>query len=303
MLNWHEPSTEEINQIYNAATQLNSKGNDCSYTNIILYKEKLNTQIAFYDDVLFRKMKDVFGKEYYMFPLGSKNKLTQAIQIIIQDAKEQNKELNFALISSKQKILLEELLPKTFEFIENRNESDYLYLSDDLAFLPGAKYHKKRNHIAKFNKKYSNTKFKPLSQENKNDFLAIADKWFLENGGCEDSNKIYENKIIHKVIEASEIFNLYGGILYVENIPIAMSLASAINNTTVDIHFEKAISEYAKNGAYAVINQEFAKALSQTFKYINREEDLGIEGLRKAKLSYYPAKILEKWTAIKSHKN
>lgn len=82
-----------------------------------------------------------------------------------------------------------------------------------------------------------------------------------------------------------------------------MSLASAINNTTVDIHFEKAISEYAKNGAYAVINQEFAKTLSQTFKYINREEDLGIEGLRKAKLSYYPAKILEKWTAIKSHKN
>ena len=303
MLLWHSPQIDDITKIFNAATQLNSKGNDCSYTNIILYKEKLHTQIAFYNDCLFRKIRDSQGNDFYLFPLGKAENLPSAIQAIVQDAKTNNNELNFALVSSKQKILLEELLPKQFCFLENRNESDYLYLADDLAFLTGSKYHKKRNHIAKFNKTYSNVKFEELSQNNKQYFLEIADNWFLENDGTNDNGKIYENKIIHQVLDSSSLFNLRGGILFIENVPIAMTLASAINNTTVDIHFEKAISEYAKHGAYAVINQEFAKTLAKDFKYINREEDLGIEGLRKAKLSYYPAKILEKWTAIKTEKN
>ena len=139
MLLWHSPQIDDITKIFNSATQLNSKGNDCSYTNIILYKEKLHTQIAFYNDCLFRKIRDSQGKDFYLFPLGKAENLPSAIQAIVQDAKTNNNEFNFALVSSKQKILLEELLPKQFCFLENRNESDYLYLADDLAFLAGSK--------------------------------------------------------------------------------------------------------------------------------------------------------------------
>ena len=88
-----------------------------------------------------------------------------------------------------------------------------------------------------------------------------------------------------------------GGILYVNNIPVAMTIASKISENVCDVHFEKAIGEYAINGAYAAINKMFCERLEQ-FTFINREEDIGIEGLRKAKMSYRPKIILKKYNAI-----
>ena len=95
MLLWHSPQIDDITKIFNAATQLNSKGNDCSYTNIILYKEKLHTQIAFYNDCLFRKIRDSQENDFYLFPLGKAENLPSAIQAIVQDAKTNNNALFF----------------------------------------------------------------------------------------------------------------------------------------------------------------------------------------------------------------
>ena len=89
---------------------------------------------------------------------------------------------------------------------------------------------------------------------------------------------------------------LTGGILYVNDVPAAMTIASYINDDTVDIHFEKCIGEYAAAGGYAAINQMHAEALKNVM-YINREEDINIPGLRKAKESYHPKIMLKKYSA------
>ncbi|MDE5897808.1 MAG: phosphatidylglycerol lysyltransferase domain-containing protein, partial [Treponemataceae bacterium] len=128
------------------------------------------------------------------------------------------------------------------------------------------------------------------------DGLAVADSWFDENGGRGDADKEYERTIIRLAVGNAERLRLFGGVLYAEGRPAAMTLASAITKDTADIHFEKAAAPYARDGAYAVINKEFAASLAQ-FRHINREEDMGLEGLRKAKLSYYPDILLEKFRA------
>ena len=112
---------------------------------------------------------------------------------------------------------------------------------------------------------------------------------------CQDLHQ--EQVIIKNALDNFAYFSKHadmkGGILFVENEPVAFCLSSTLSDSVTDIHFEKCLADFAKDGGYAVINNEYAKTIST--KYINREEDLGIEGLRKAKRSYYPEIILEKF--------
>ena len=170
--------------------------------------------------------------------------------------------------------------------------------------MPVAKYSKKRNHINQFKKKHPNVKFELLDEHNIKYAYEIEEKWLLENtlenqdaetDGSQDLQQ--EQKIIQTALDIFEYFSehadMKGGILFVKNEPVAFCLSSTLSNSVTDIHFEKCLSPFAKDGGYAVINNEFAKTVST--KYINREEDLGIEGLRKAKRSYYPEIFLEKF--------
>ena len=108
---------------------------------------------------------------------------------------------------------------------------------------------------------------------------------------------IAERNIIHNAVESFEVLNMSGGLLFINNEPVAMTLASPISASVLDIHFEKSLAEPAKNGAYAAINQFFAQKCN-SYEYLNREEDLGIPGLRKAKLSYKPDIILDKFSGL-----
>ena len=131
------------------------------------------------------------------------------------------------------------------------------------------------------------------------DIFTVEEKWFAEHFADPEKNFDLENltsekNLIKIALENAEIFGIKAGLLYIDGKPEAMTIASEISPDTIDIHFEKATSKPAELGAYAAINYFFAQTLS-SYKYINREEDLGIEGLRKAKLSYKPAIILDKY--------
>ena len=127
--------------------------------------------------------------------------------------------------------------------------------------------------------------------------MKVADKWIEEQSENHDKSgiSIYEaeRNSVRQALDNLSIFDYSGGILYVEEKPVAITLASKISEEVLDIHFEKCLKEFADFGGYAVINNQFAK-MNDSYKYINREEDLGIEGLRKAKISYKPIMILEK---------
>lgn len=182
-----------------------------------------------------------------------------------------------------------------YVFEENRDAFDYIYLREDLANLSGKKYHGKRNHISAFSKKH-NWSFKPITAENTEDVKLCAEKWYKENADREDKYLRCEKQGVITILDNMELLGVRGGAVYVDGKVVAFTLGSRISDEIFDIHIEKALSDYAEG--YTVINREFARTLSE-YKYINREDDMGLEGLRKAKLSYKPAILLKKYACKK----
>ncbi len=189
-------------------------------------------------------------------------------------------------VSSSQVKLL---VPLGYEITEDRDNFDYLYRRQDLAELAGSKFHKKRNLIKAFVNNYS-YEGRPLLETHKADVLDILEKWRLnrEEPGDYDAAK--------EALEKAEELQLCGGIYYVEGKPVAYSLGEELAcGTSFAIHFEKAVDEY--KGLWQFINQAFAAILPAQYETVNREQDLGSEGLRKAKLSYKPIAFVEKFKA------
>ena len=182
-----------------------------------------------------------------------------------------------------------------YVFEENRDAFDYIYLREDLANLSGKKYHGKRNHISAFSKKH-NWSFKPITAENTEDVKLCAEKWYKENADREDKYLRCEKQGVITILDNMELLGVRGGAVYVDGRVVAFTLGSRISDEIFDIHIEKALSDYAEG--YTVINREFARTLTE-YKYINREDDMGLEGLRKAKLSYKPAILLKKYACKK----
>lgn len=306
-MDWHTATLEELSVLQKCALNNNFFANNYSAVNTILYSKKYKALIAIEKGWFFEKYcdgeKSIFGFPHNLN--GDKSNIKAAIQELAKSAK-QNNNLNtfvFKNITSEEKKILESF----FEVIKIEATpaySDYIYLTENLSTLSGARYSKKRNHLNQFKKKHPDVKFELLDEHNIKYAYEIEEKWLLENTlqnqdtRTDDSQDLQqEQKIIQTALNNFEYFSehadMKGGILFVKNEPVAFCLSSTLSNSVTDIHFEKCFSPFAKDGGYAVINNEFAKTVST--KYINREEDLGIEGLRKAKRSYYPEIFLEKF--------
>lgn len=214
-------------------------------------------------------------------------------------------------------------------FENNRGDSDYIYSAESLATLAGNQYRKKRNHISRFNRTYANYELREITGENMADALTVEKRWLKGDaadnaGGATDTadaalvepsvgqacdcaeaawaersedekSRMAEYCAIREALENFDTLGMKGAVLYIGGVPAGMTMASEILPGVWDTHFEKVIDEYAENGGYAIINKLFAEKLLATgAHFINREEDINIEGLRKAKLSYYPQTILDK---------
>ena len=172
---------------------------------------------------------------------------------------------------------------------EDRDNFDYLYRREDLAELAGRKYSKKRNHIKAFVNNYD-YEGKPLLEEHIDDALAILEDWRDNRDGPGDYTPCRE-----ALLKAEEL-QLCGGIYYADGKPVAFSLGEELmESTSFAIHFEKAVSGY--KGVWQFINQSFASILPDKYLTINREQDLGNEGLRSAKMSYKPSGFIKKYRA------
>ena len=188
-------------------------------------------------------------------------------------------------------------------WIENKTRVAYMtptgqgYLREDLATLKGKKYQAKRNHINKFNKKFA-YEYIPITPELVPECLQLECKWYKANREDNDEEDLNDERrsIIYALNHYDEL-GLIGGAICVDHQIVAFTFGAPINHNTFGVHVEKANVNY--EGAYAVINKEFASHLPEKYTYVNREEDLGIPGLRQAKLSYNPFILLEKSAAIK----
>lgn len=295
MLDWKQPQINDGGWIRDIISEADCLESDTSFANIYLLRNKYDIQICRYKDSLIRRYSGEGARDGYTFPIGDVD-IKKALEEIENDAKICKQPLRFAFVTEQQKQLLEEYMPDKFEFVSDQGDSDYVYMRTELANLSGKAFHKKKNHVSRFLRTYNDCVYEEIGCANWEHAMSVADTWYTEHNHDISTQKEYE-----AIKEALNNFNeleLMGGIVYVNSRPVAMTVASMISENVCDVHFEKCISEYALNGGYAFINKEFASMLNEDIIYINREEDVGIEGLRKAKMSYRPKMIVKKYSAV-----
>ena len=296
MLEWSIPEAEDEDWINSCIAVSGTMASDASFANIYLLRNKYSTKISRYKDFIIRKYSGKGARCGYTFPLG-KGDVAKALAEIEKDAKECGERLQFAFVTEEQKEVLENAMPARFCYSSDAGDSDYIYLRSELASLSGKAFHKKKNHFSKFVRTYPDYKYYEIGACNIYDAQKVADAWYYEHLQDEDASQLAEYKAIKEALDNFEELGLIGGIIYVNDSPCAMTIASKINENTVDVHFEKAVGEYALNGGYAAINKLFSEKLDGV-TWLNREEDIGIEGLRKAKLSNRPKIMLKKYSAV-----
>ncbi len=305
MINWTLPSFEILEKIEQVSFANNYFGCDITPSNIFLYKDKYNTKVSFHKNFFLRRYTEN-NQVYYGEPLfvdsnvaDKDEQLDDIVNELREDALKLNQKLQIFFISDINVAFYKKMASNNsnITFSENRDLADYVYASSSLKNLEGSKYHSKRNHIKKFQKKYEDIKVSSLNKDNIDDALQIEEQWLSKTDLSEEF--LTERQIIITALNNLENLNMKGLLLYVDEQPVAFSIFSRINNLAADINFEKAIYPYSNDGAYAYINKIEAENLSD-YKFINREEDLGIEGLRKAKLSYYPEILLAKNIFVES---
>lgn len=193
--------------------------------------------------------------------------------------------------------IIESACPGEFEFMDDRPNYDYLYRKQDLIDLKGREYHSKKNHLNYF---LSHYKFEYITLTS-----AMADQAMQFIREFNERKQLPEHEMELLMMEEramGDVFNNLEAVGYmtaaivIEGKIEALCIAGQINDDTVDVHVEKANTAY--RGLYQLINNEFCKHVSSEIQYINREEDMGIPGLRKAKLSYKPVKLVESYIAL-----
>ena len=271
---------------------------DFAFANMYSWRFLYDSEYAIQDQFLFIRFY-IERKERkrlaYMFPVG-KGDPRQAIHTIEKDAEAHNHPLLILGVTPEEKKTLISLFPNHFNYTPERNYYDYIYLRDDLITLSGKKFQPKRNHINKFKKQYDYT-YLPVNHDIIPECKKLEQVWYEANKDEANSeNLCHERCSMHFAMEHFDALNLLGGVVVVNDKIIAFTYGSPINQETFGVHVEKADIRY--EGVFSVICQEFAKHIPEKYIYINREEDLGIPGLRQSKLSYHPYLLLEKNAAI-----
>lgn len=173
----------------------------------------------------------------------------------------------------------------------SEGSGDYIYFTEELISLKGKKFHKKRNHLSKINN--YNWEFLPLSERFFDECIELSTLSYIDKKGYDSRSSIVEQFAIHTYFTYFRELELKGGVITIDGKVKAFTIGEPLNSNTFCVHIEKA--DASVDGLYPAINNEFLKYAASGFKYVNREEDLGIEGLRKAKRSYHPVLVLDKY--------
>lgn len=277
---------------------------DLSFANIISWRFLYNTEFAIVDD--FLAFRFYTGNHLtYMAPLwtgdwsAEKQKgFANVVRKMHADSTASGHPFLMLGVCGKMTEILESAFPDTYHFKPDRDYADYIYDREKLANLPGKKLQSKRNHCNKFRKLFPNYEYRPLTKEMIPACLALQKQWRVVSKNEEDGENEFTNELrsMARVFDFWDDLDVVGGTIWVDGSLVAFTYGAPINQNTFDVCVEKADSSY--DGAFSIINQEFVRHLPEQYTFINREEDLGIEGLRYAKLSYKPDLILEKYTVM-----
>ncbi len=292
-LAFHTPTVEDAAW---AAPLLKKSGRmacETSFTTIFMWRRHYHNEIATAGTHVFIRT----GGDNPVYQLPTVDHLREGIELLLEDAHQRGHKLRLFGEDRETVGKIEELFPGKFTFALSRNDFDYIYKQSDLAMLSGRKYHSKRNHIAAFTRQYA-WEYETITRENIPEVSELSREWCRQRGNCGNSANAElraECCAIQEALTHWEALGLSGGLIRVEGKARAFTFGSPINNEMVDVHVEKALRDFA--GLYPIINREAVIHEWSRYTYINRENDMGLEGLRKAKESYHPAILLEKYIA------
>jgi len=280
------------NNVFNELLkQYQPRISEWTFTNLFIWRTFYKFQWSFYKHWLMVICQDKNGIIYAMEPIGPSPKQDAAILLLEWLLLEKN--ISHPRIERVDKTFAVEMQRlKNFVIEPVREHFDYVYMREDLAALSGSKYRSKRNHINRLFRSY-NFVYESLEERHIEDCLLVQEKWCLLRRCEDDMSLLSEWEAVRELLNHYSNFEVKGGVIIIENKVMAFTIGEMLNDNTAVVHIEKADPDIP--GLYQIINQQFSEKAWQNMRYINREQDLGIPGLREAKLSYYPHHFVEKY--------
>lgn len=286
-LNFETISLDKQNEYLEAFYRCTRKSSDYSFVNLWGWSEEYGLYWAWRDDVVW--IKQTIPNEVLWAPIGSWPDIDWSGCL----DKYFEEPITFFRIPEELLQIWEKNIKDRIRREDERAQWDYIYDVKELIELKGNRFHKKKNLVNQFKKKYD-YQFIPFDAKMIDMALAMQEDWCTWRD-CESSEALSaENRAISKILDKWETFHgLTGGALLVDQEMVAYTIAEQLSQDTIVIHFEKGNPDY--KGAYQAINQMFLEHTGKQFDFVNREQDLGDEGLRKAKLSYHPVDFIKKY--------
>lgn len=264
---------------------------DYHFADLFIWRSIFKTRIAFAEGDIFIKF-ERGAVPHYLVPVGGGD-LSAALRLLQEDADREGHEMLLACVTPELREELEAVFPGRFSYTPTRDTFDYVYSAEHLITLAGRKFHSKRNHITRFDQ-LGDWRYEAIDAGNIGECHAMSDEWYGINGGDTEPSLRLEHIAVEEAFAHLFELGFAGGLIRLNGRVVAFSFGQRLCKDTFLTSIEKAYSDV--EGAYTVINREFSAHNAEGFAYINREDDAGDEGLRKAKLSYRPDILLEKNT-------
>lgn len=277
-----------------------SKNSEFSFTNLFMWRKSYDMRYVILDDMLCIMPKHADGPRSATFPIGfigedgREKDIKPVIDELVAYFSEKGEEPLIRLYDEKTVNKLNEAFPGRFIITEDRGSFDYVYSVEELTKLAGKKFHTKKNHVNKFKKLYPDFEYSTMTSKDAAECMSLFDSW-RDNKDFETPGVDEEREAVAELLDNWDALGITGGCLRVGGQMAAFSLGEPLCGETVVIHLEHADTSF--EGAFAMINQQFLEHEWQNFKYVNREEDMGLPGMRRAKESYRPVFMVKKYVA------
>jgi hypothetical protein len=263
---------------------------ELTFTNLFIWRHHYQPAWAEWNGcilILFHPQK---GSAYGLCPFGPGDK-SSGLEVLCRELAKETGEVRVCRVG--EEFVANQVDPAAYEVVPDRDNSDYVYLAKDLINLSGNKYHRKKNHMNQFIKNHA-FEYRPLDGELVKRVLGMQEAWCQIRECVLKPDLLAEDFAVHEALTHFGELGYQGGAILINSAVEAFSLGEPLNRDTAVIHIEKANPDIL--GLYAAINRLFCLNSWSNVTYINREQDMGVEGLRKAKESYYPHHMVNKYT-------
>jgi hypothetical protein len=265
---------------------------ELTFTNLFIWRHHYQPAWLQWNECLLIIFHPQTGTTYGLAPFGPGDKKS-ALDVLSEEIAKQTSDVRICRV--EEEFIKNHMDPAKYAVVNDRDNSDYVYLAKDLISLSGNKYHRKKNHLNQFIKNHA-FEYHPLNTELVRRVLGMQEAWCQIRECVVKPDLLAEDFAVREALTYFEELGYQGGAVLINSVVEAFSLGEPLNEDAAVIHIEKANLEIP--GLYAAINQLFCLNAWSNFTYINREQDMGSEGLRKAKESYYPHHMVNKYTLI-----